>query len=87
MHQDNTRREWLDVAEPIIGAGAAFSTMLLTFTAFFGVDPLLCHLIWTTLAPSIITLGMTSSYEKKHLLWGLYFMRVYATERVMAATC
>ena len=84
--QDNIRREWLTVAEPIIGR-AAFSTMLFTFSAFFGIDPFLCHSIWTMIAPSILTLGMTTHYEKKHLLWGLHFLRVYTTERVMAATC
>lgn len=86
MASTTHQQEWLRVAEPIIGT-AVVPTMLLSFATFFGVDPFLCHSIWTMIFPTIVSLRMNDVYKKKHLLWGLYFLRVYGTEQLMAATC
>ena len=41
-----------------------------------GVSPELCSIIWTRLDPETTIPGG----EYKHLMWALYFLRVYGTE-------
>ena len=49
------------------------------FRAFFGASPLTCERLWTLLNPKAT---MPKGVQPFHLLWGLVFMKVYATEAV-----
>ena len=49
------------------------------FRAFFRASPLTCERLWTLLDPKET---MPKGVQPFHLLWGLVFMKVYATEAV-----
>lgn len=48
------------------------------FHALFGISPAMCCLVWTKLADQL-----QKGTQPMHLLWGLLFLKTYATEEVM----
>ena len=48
------------------------------FKAHFGTSPLVCSIMW-----SMISTEVPSGASFLHLLWGLLFLKVYATESVL----
>ena len=52
------------------------------FKAFFGICPEGCSMIWDMLQPNET---MPKGVKPEHLLWGLLFMKVYATETALVS--
>ena len=72
---------FLDVGLGIVG-GRPPSTdgaKLTAFRAYFKIHPILCAYLHSVIA-SVMPVG----YLPKHLLWTLYFLYHYSTERAMA---
>lgn len=46
------------------------------FKALFGVSPIICSKLWFDI------LKMDECFQPHHLLWGLFFLKCYATEDV-----
>lgn len=49
------------------------------FRSHYGTSPGVCALIWNKISDIV-----PRKYTYKHLLWGLLFLKVYATESVTA---
>ena len=60
----------------------ASSTELQRFCAMFGTSPDICSLLWDLLDP---TTTMPNEVRAVHLLWGLMFLKLYASEAVHCA--
>lgn len=57
------------------------------FRSIFGADPDTCAIIWHKIEHRIKQLFQKfSDVSLKHLLWGLYFLNHYCTERLASAT-
>lgn len=54
------------------------------FRSFFGIDQVTCAYVWSLIHSSVST---SDSIGPKHLLWALYFLRVYAVEDINASMC
>lgn len=54
------------------------------YKTWFGISPLNCALLWWLLV-KIVPGFEESSAEPHHLLWGLLFLKTYATECVSAS--
>lgn len=78
-------RVWLSTASAVITERMNLATSLSIFESFFGIEPLICQIIWDLIAPSIRVLELRN-FKRVHLLWGLHFLKVYSSEKVMAAT-
>ncbi|KAI9344262.1 hypothetical protein BDR26DRAFT_857496 [Obelidium mucronatum] len=52
------------------------------FASFFGLSVMSACDLWVIVKPSMVSLKLT----KTHFLWGLYYLKVYPTESVAAAT-
>lgn len=52
------------------------------FKSFFGVSPNICGISW-----QLIKSELPSSYQEKHLLWALLFLKCYNTESVNHSIC
>lgn len=51
------------------------------FRAFFGVTPKICARVWLLLEPNCPSRAMP-----KHLLWALFFLKVYSNEHVSSVS-
>ena len=60
----------------------ACSTELQRFCAMFGTSPDTCSLLWDLLDP---TTTMPNEVKAVHLLWGLMFLKLFASEAVHCA--
>ena len=78
-------RKWLDFATPIIKE-SALVTMVKKFIAFFGVEPSMCEMLYSMITDKMDA-DLATSFKGKHLLWGLYSLRVYGSEIQMSAVC
>lgn len=47
------------------------------FRAFFGVDPIVCSIVWEQLKND-----RPPRSKPKHLMWALMFLKIYTTENV-----
>lgn len=56
------------------------STDAKRFKSFFGTSANICAMLWDMIDPNST---MPKGAEPKHLLWGLAFIKVYATESVL----
>jgi hypothetical protein len=59
-------------------------TFLRRFTAWFGIEPFLCAIVWQELQDSGWA-GYASCAHPEHLLWALLFLCCYQTEEVHAS--
>ena len=59
--------------------GSSSVTKIRRFKAYFGTSPLVCSILW-----SMISSDLPSGASFLHLLWGLIFLKVYATESVLS---
>lgn len=64
-------------AKDIINISKSESTFNRRWMGKFGALPIICCLLWDRINPYET---MPDGVHKKHLLWGLYFLKVYDTE-------
>lgn len=76
--------KWLVLAEPVIGNSTGVATNLHRFKASFGANPRVVERLWNTIRGlSTFEDNPIFSYQ---LLYGLYFIRLYAYEHTAAGT-
>ena len=68
---------FIDAAKDIVRACKSKSTFIRRWMGKFGAMPIVCCVLWEKLNPYET---MPDGVHKKHLLWGLYFLKVYDTE-------
>ena len=73
-----TEDTFIRIAKAINGRVQDRTSLNGEFKALFGVSPVVCLDIWQRS-------GMANTLEPKHLLWGLLFLKVYATETPLCA--
>ena len=75
--QTRQEREFIEAAKDIIKVPNSRVTFVRRWMGAFGALPTVCCYLWDRLDPYTT---MPNGVQKKHLLWGLFFLRVYDTE-------
>lgn len=66
--------DFIDAAEEIINVPKSYGTFVRRWMGAFGALPVVCCWLWEKLDP---VNTMPNGVEYKHLLWGLFFLKVY----------
>lgn len=80
-----TENNFIHVARPILDRKPKGATSNRDFISMFGVTPQICAKVWNLLAahdhppPN----NDKNKYLFKHLLWGLMFLKIYATRAIL----
>lgn len=76
-------REWrmINAAYPMLGNQSNSTS---SFEAVFGVNALVAWRVFEELFPNVNSEKGFETFAEKHLLWGLYFLKCYPTDRVGA---
>jgi hypothetical protein len=88
--QRNTMSNLMQAARPIIG-NVPRGTAILRFKSFFGVTVEVCTILFLNLLAKFEAVTLEDDrkflrrFSEKHLLWALFFLKVYSTERVAAS--
>jgi hypothetical protein len=66
------------------GGGGSSATQRRRFVSFYGASSRVCHQLWHLLLKAQI-MAEFPALKQEHLLWALFFLKVYGTENVQAS--
>ena len=70
-------QDFIDAAKDIINITSSGTTFSRRWRGAFGALPVVCCCLWSRIDPYRT---MPNGVQLMHLLWGLYFLKVYDTE-------